>query len=309
MSFKYKFQAGLGLLKHYKYDFRHHWKNRKQLGGGIFNLHEEEFLPAALALQEKPVSPAGRFVAKTLIALVIFVITWSIFGKVDIVVNATGKIIPSSRTKTIASVDVASVRALHVEEGQSVKAGEVLIELDTSTPDAERDKAVADGIVATLQVARSKALIVAVDSLQPPQLPRLENVPEDKWQAAQRQLDEQYQDFLAKLNRFDGDIQRYEQALPLAAQQARDYQDLTKDHDVSTDAYLEKEQARIDLEGELTDAKNQRAALLTDTKSQAYEDLTDGAKMVEESRQDALKADVHSKLLKLTAPVDGTVQQ
>lgn len=309
MSIKHKSEAYAELLRRYGEVFRHYWKHRKELGGGLLNEHEADFLPPALSLQEKPVSPASRLVAKILMALIAALVIWSTVGEVDIVVNATGKIIPSIRTKTIGSVDVASVKALHVEEGQAVKAGDVLIELDTSAPDAERDKAVGDNTLALLQVARSRALIAAVDSLRPPQLPKLEGVAQDKWQAAQRHLDGQYRDYLAKLNRIDGDIQRYQLALPLAAQRAHDYQDLAADHDVSMHAYLEKEQARVDLEGQLNDAKNQRAALIEETRRQAYDVLTEGSKTAAASGQDALRADSHSKLLKLTAPVNGTVQQ
>ena len=309
MSLKHQREAYGELLRRYSDAFRHFWKHRQELGGGLLNEHEAEFMPPALSLQEQPVSPASRLVAKTLIALIVAMVVWSILGEVDIVVNAAGKVIPSSRTKTIGSVDVASVKALHVEEGQAVKAGETLIELDTSAPDAERDKAVGDNALALLQVARSQALIAAVDHLRPPQLQRFAGVPDDKWQSAQSHLDGQYRDFQAKLKRIEGDIQRYQEALPLAAQRAHDYKELAKDHDVSMHAYLEKEQARVDLEGQLIDARNQRKALIEETRRQAYDISTEGSKAAASSEQDALRAGSHSKLLKLTAPVDGTVQQ
>ena len=247
MSLKHQREAWSELLVRYCEVFRHAWNHRQKLGGDLLNEHEAEFMPPALSLQEQPVSPASRLVARTLMALVALSILWSIFGKVDIVVNAAGKVIPSARTKTIGSVDVASVKALYVEEGQSVRTGDVLVELDTSAPDAERDKATGEHALALLQSARSRALIEAVDHLRPPQLAKIDGVPDDKWLAAQSHLDGQYRDFLAKLKRIEGDIQRYQQALPLAAQRAHDYKDLAKDHDVSQHAYLEKEQARVDL--------------------------------------------------------------
>jgi hemolysin D len=80
-------------------------------------------------------------------------------------------------------------------------------------------------------------------------------------------------------------------------------------HDISTHAYLEREQARIDLEGQLASARNQRAELIAQTKKEAYDSLTEGGKQVHDSVQDAARAEAHSRLLKLTAPVDGTVQQ
>ena len=242
-------------------------------------------------------------------ALVAVLIAWSILGKIDIVVNAAGKVIPNGYTKTIASVDVASVRALYVEEGKQVKAGDILIELDSSASDAERDKATGDHAMAFLQAARAKALIEAIDGGRSPHFPPIDHVPADKWQAEQLHLEGQYRDYVAKLNRIEGDIAHYREALPLATQRAADYKALLSDHDVSYHAWLEKEQGRVDLASQLSDAKNQRNALIAETRRIAYDQLTEGNKAAAAFQQDALRSDAHSKLLKLTAPVDGTVQQ
>jgi hemolysin D len=309
MSIKYRMEAYVGLLRHYRDIFHYHWENRKEIDSGLFQAQEAEFLPPALSLQEKPVSPVPRLTARVLMALVVAFLLWSIFGHIDIIVNATGKIIPSERTKTISSVDVASVKVLHVQEGQAVKAGDVLIELDATAFDADRDKAESNQLVATLQMARSRALIAAVDSMKSPQLPPIAGIPEDHLKAEQLHLDGQYNDFVAKLRHLEEQIRRYELTLPLATQRARDYEELAKNRDVSTHAYLEKEQARIDLEGQLAEARSQRTALIEETKRVAYDTLTDAKKLVAESRQDALRSGSHSRLLKLTAPVDGTVQQ
>ena len=309
MSLKYRVEAYVGLLRHYRDTFRYHWKKRNETGVGLFNEHEAAFLPPALSLQEKPISPAARLTAKVLIAFIAIVLLWSIFGRIDIIVNANGKIIPSDRTKTIASVDVASVKALHVQEGLTVKAGDTLIELDASAFNADHDKAAGDQMEASLQMARSRALIGAVDSLKPPQLPHVLGVPEDKLKAEQLHLNGQFQDFLAKLRHIDEQIRRSELELPLATQRAHDYHELSKDHDVSSHAYLEKEQARIDLEGQLAEARSQRTALIEETRRVAYDAITEGGKIAAESKQDALRSGSHSRLLKLTAPVDGTVQQ
>ncbi len=309
MSIKYRIEAYAGLLRRYGDIFRYHWKNRKEAGSGVFKEHEAEFLPPALSLQERPVSPVSRLTAKVLMALVAALLLWSIFGHMDIIVNAVGKIIPSERTKTIASVDIASVKALHVQEGQTVKAGDVLIELDATAFDADRDKAKSDQMMASLQMARSRALIAAVDSMEPPRLPRIAGVPEDNLRAEQLHLDGQYRDFVAKVRHIEEEIHRCESALPLTTQQANDYKDLERNHDVSTHAYLEKEEARINLEGQLAAARSQRSALIEETRRVAYDALTDAKKIAEESQQDALRSGSHSRLLKLTAPVDGTVQQ
>ena len=309
MSIKHRIDAYKELFARYKEICSHYWRYRHQLCGKVLSAHEADFLPAALSLQEKPVSPAARLISWILMLLVVVLVAWSIIGKIDIIVNASGKIIPSGYTKTIACVDVASVKALYVEEGQQVKAGDLLIELDTSATDAERDKAVGDQTTSILQVASAKALIAALDSGQSPHLPPIHSVPTGELNTEKQHLEAQYRDFQAKLQRIAGDIERFEEALRLATLRAADYKSLLKDHDVSQHAWLEKEQARVDLAGQLTDAKNQQIALIAETRRVAHDQISEGSKTAASSRQDAIRAGAHSKLLKLTAPVDGTVQQ
>src|SRR3981189_937173 len=99
---------------------------------------ELAFLPAALEIVETPPSPIGRAIAFTLIAVFSAALAWACIGTVDIVAVAPGKIIPSGRTKTIQPFETGLVRAIHVRDGQSVKAGDVLMELDPTTTGAER---------------------------------------------------------------------------------------------------------------------------------------------------------------------------
>jgi hemolysin D len=270
---------------------------------------EAEFLPAALSLQAMPVSPAGRLVGRILMLLVVAVLVWAVLGKVDIVVTATGKVVPSGHTKAIASVEVGSVRALHVREGQSVKAGDVLVELDARAADSERDKARADALAAALQAARSRALIAAIDDGRAPALAAVPEVPRERWLEAQQHLHGQWLDYLAKRGRLEGEIQHALSALPLAAERARDYAALAETNDVSRHAYLEKEQARVDLEGQLAEARNQERALAAETRKTAQDTLADAERVLSDASLDAVRAGAHSDLLKLVAPVDGTVQQ
>jgi len=92
---------------------------------------ELEFLPGALAVEKTPPSPLGRTTAWFLITLVAIGIIWSCVGEVEEVAVAQGKIIPSGYTKTIQTFDTGVVKAIYVQDGGRVKAGDVLIELDT----------------------------------------------------------------------------------------------------------------------------------------------------------------------------------
>jgi len=309
MNLRHRLQAAGDLLRHYRAVFWHFWTTRQSMRTDFFNKQEAEFLPAGLALQETPGSPSLRWTARILMALVVLTLLWSIFGKVDIVVNAGGKIILTARTKTIAAIDVASVRALHVTEGQRVRAGEVLIELDSSGSDAEHDKAMESVTQARLQVARASAMITAVERLQLPTLHPVAGATREQWNAARQHLEGLYRDFHARLKRLDGEVTRYAKALPLVTQQADDFAALVQDHSVSQHAWLDKEQARINLEGLLLEVKNQRAALLAQTRKEAHDAIIEGNRIIAASVQDQRRAGERSRLLKLVAPVDGTVQQ
>jgi len=91
--------------------------------------HELAFLPAALEIVETPPSPIGRAIGATIISVFVLAIAWACLGTVDIVATAPGKIIPSGRSKVIQPFETGVVRAIHVHDGDPVKAGDVLIEI------------------------------------------------------------------------------------------------------------------------------------------------------------------------------------
>src|SRR5258708_4061188 len=120
---------------------------------------EEELalLPAALEIVETPPSPIGRAIGVTVIALFCLALAWASFGTVDIVATAPGKIIPTGRTKVIQPFETGVVRAIHVRDGQNVKSGDLLIELDSTINGAELDHLKSDLVSADLEVARLRS--------------------------------------------------------------------------------------------------------------------------------------------------------
>src|ERR1700747_3623202 len=121
--------------------------------------NELAFLPAALEIVETPPSPIGRAIGATVIAVFCLALIWAIFGTVDIVATAPGKIVPSGRTKVIQPFETGVVRAIHVRDGQKVRAGQSLIELDPTMTDAERDHLKSDLISSQMEVARLRAAV------------------------------------------------------------------------------------------------------------------------------------------------------
>ena len=83
---------------------------------------ELAFLPAALEIVETPPSPIGRKVGLTIILLFCAALVWAWWGTIDIVASATGKVVPSGRTKVIQPFETGVVRSIRVQDGQAVKS-------------------------------------------------------------------------------------------------------------------------------------------------------------------------------------------
>jgi hemolysin D len=124
---------------------------------------ELAFLPAALEIVETPPSPIGRTIGVTIILLFCAALVWAWWGTIDIVASATGKIVPSGRTKVIQPFETGVVRSIRVQDGQVVKAGDVLIELDPTVNAAERDHLRNDLLAEQLNIARLRAALTGGD--------------------------------------------------------------------------------------------------------------------------------------------------
>ena len=131
--------------------------------------YEREFLPAALEIIETPVSAAGRVMMGAIVALVAVAIVWACLGQLDVVATANGRIIPSGQTKKIQPLEIGVVRRITVANGDHVHAGDVLIELDTTTNAADRDKIARDLMQAELDIARLHATLAGkAETFAPP---------------------------------------------------------------------------------------------------------------------------------------------
>ena len=101
---------------------------------------EREFLPAALEVLETPASPLGRTAAALICSLFCLAAAWSWFGHIDTVAVAQGRIVPGGRVKLIQPVEVGVVREIHVRDGQRVRAGDPLVDLDPTESEVDLEQ-------------------------------------------------------------------------------------------------------------------------------------------------------------------------
>jgi hemolysin D len=297
---------------------------------------ELAFLPAALEISETPPSPVGRAIVYALVAVFALALAWACVGTVDIVAVAPGKIIPSGRTKTIQPFETGVVHAIDVSEGQSVKAGDVLVELDPTTTAAELKHFKNDLIVAQLDAARLRAALGAKgDPLAAFKPPR--DGPSDQVQMQRRLLVSQVAEQAAKIAAIDGQMaQKQAERATLRASIDKIKAvilPLEERVEIRKQMFNKELGSRLVYLTELQDLVGQRkemlvyesrlqetesaVAVLAETRSRTVAEYERGlldelAKAEQKAaglEQDVVRAEQRTRLQKLTAPVDGVVQQ
>ncbi|WP_422085553.1 HlyD family type I secretion periplasmic adaptor subunit [Variovorax sp.] len=331
------------LLGRYRAIFRAAWKHRHELAGPRRLADEAAFLPAALSLQDTPVHPAPRRLAYALIALFLIALTWSIFGQIDIVAVAPGKIIVSERTKIIQPLEVSVVKRVLVRDGDHVEAGQPLVELDPTTANA--DKTSIDEQLKSVQseVLRTRALQQALNAASTTSraVELGKNIPSN-WSevdidAARAQLSDEWSDITAKLAKAASEINRrqaeiatvremvakLETTVPIARQREADFHQLANQGFMSSHANQDRTRERIELERDLAtqrarlaeanatlrESENTRAAYIAETKHSLRTREAAAELKRQQGTQDLAKAGQRERLTTLKAPVAGTVQQ
>jgi hemolysin D len=313
------------------------------------HVSEREFLPAALELQESPPSPIGRSIAWAVMAAIVIAIVWSIFGRIEIVAVAPGKIIPSGQVKVIQASNIGRVKAIHVSDGDSVKAGQPLIELDPTLAEADRLRLESDWVSSSLELARwraysawletGKAGTIGANAVEIAGIAASGNlVVREGSLALQRSLLEQsiaqQRSKIAGIDqtllrrRADAEstrqvLEKLKQTLPLVTQRAESLKKLSEQNLVAKNSYLEVEQQRIEAMQDLAaqdsnlastsaainELIEQRQLALADSRREAFEKIEELDKQTRSQRQELIKASNIAGEQVLASPVDGVVQQ
>ncbi len=138
---------------------RESWRNEREADRVRKPIAEHEFLPAALEIMETPPSPGLRLLMLSLCTLFTVAVLWSFLGRVDVVAVASGKTLPTSNVKLIQAMEIGAVRAIHVRNGERVRKGQLLIELDPTLAGADEAQATQGLLSAQIAQARNNALL------------------------------------------------------------------------------------------------------------------------------------------------------
>lgn len=331
-----RLRAARELLARYAGAFGHAWRNRRATDAPERLPHEAQFLPAALALQETPVSPAPRVALWCLVTFAGVALAWATLGRIDVVTTAEGKIIPNQGSKVLQSMETATVKAIHVRDGQRVRAGDVLIELDATDASADSARLESELVSARLQAARAEGFLRRLQG-EAGTLAAVPGVPADRLAEEQRFLDSEWMEYRARMERADAEIvrrgaelrtvhegvRRLERTVPIARQRAESSRQLEAQKLESRQVYMQHEQVRIEQEGELSaqrqreqelsaaiaEAGKQKAGLAAEARRSTLDRFREAQRQVAVQSQELAKARQRGRRMRLTAPVDGAVQQ
>lgn len=325
------------LIKRHADVFRHAWLVRAEMDGPSLNVHEAQFLPAALALRDTPVHPAPRIALWLIMLFALITLLWTIFGRINVVATAVGRVITNDHTKVIQPMEIAVVKSISVRDGQVVHRGQVLIELDATAAASDSERLRNEALTAQLEAMRAQAMLSALTNGQPPQLGANNGADADRMLAEQGQLFGQYQEYQAHQLQLQAEIARHraelqttheqvvklEQTAPIAQRRAEDYRKLLKDNFISRHGYLDREQVKIEQEQDLAvsqarvreiraslaEVQSRQVTLEAKTRRQLLDQHNLAAQKSSSLEQELNKAEQHSRLMHLTAPVSGVVQQ
>lgn len=289
-----------------------------------------DFAPGLLAIQESPPAKLPRTVMYLVLGLFAIMLAWAIFGKLDIIASAEGRLVPQTYVKIVQPAEAGIVQDILVQEGQAVEAGQVLMRMDTKLTEADAKTIQNELRLKSLVLRRADAELAGR-----PMTRRKEDPPELYGQVenqfrAHRQA---YLDAVGQetesLNKARHDLRsaeetlsKLQQVVPVYQKSAAAYEKLAKDNFVSQLAAQEKVRDRIEKEQDLKAQESNVASLkstiassgkklaqiTSNYKSQLQNERVDTESQYQKLQQDSAKIEHKSNLLELRAPQAGIIK-
>ncbi len=244
------------------------------------------------------ISPAFRnrwlrpssLIITAIIAFIGLAVLWSFWAELDTVSRAPGQIIPTGRVQVIQSTDGGKISNILVREGEHVKKGQLLVQLDDTKISAAVGEA--RGKVASLMssMARINAELFDRPLAFPPEV---NDFPD--FRANQTEL------YSKRRQALQDQLTSLRGMLGLMQQELQMNMPLLKQGDVSRADVLRLQRGVSDIESQLVNVRNKYIQDLQAEYTKTEEDLVT-AREVLAQRGDALED------TRIVAPVDGIVK-
>ena len=292
-----------------------------------------EFMPATLEILDRPPAPFSQAMLILIVVLAAFLIGWSWYAKMDIVVNGMGVVIPKGKVKVVQPLEPGIVKAIHVRDGQMVKAGDLLISMDNtdssndiSTIDNELSKSELTLLRLKAQLNEDATLFTPADMADPQTIRLHQRLLEHSLIVENERvttLDLEIRRCTAEREALKSNVTRLTQSLPLS-QEIYDKKRILAERKLIPGAELL--QAKIEMSdaqynllaaksrlqevvARLECAKEEKGLAKTEYRRDILDQLSKEKKTWENLRNEQLKATNKYTHFELKAPANGIVQQ
>lgn len=294
---------------------------------------DKEFLPPAVEILETPPSPMGRMLVWAVLGLFVLVLLWSFIGEIDEVVVARGKVIPIGYTKVLQSEDKGIVKRILVQEGQKVKKGELLMELDRTMSESDLNALKKEISYYDINIRRILAELAdkpfmpetgtGFDPMDMAQQMSLYQSRQSEKRAKMEFYDAQIRQKEDSVRVAESSLEKYRQLLSIAREREQNLQEIVEQGAISKYTYLEYKGKRIELEqnvsmnisqlsgarADASAARQQKAQYLAEWNRQLQEELINCRKQYNTLKESERKAELKNKLIEIKSPVDGAVHK
>ena len=260
-------------------------------------------------------------------------VVWAALARIDIVATAQGRLVPAGHSKQVQPFESGIIRAIHIQNGDSVAAGDLLIELDPTEIGAERDRIASSLSIARLEAARLRATLTGESELDsseldlPNELIRLQNRLLKSDLSEHRSLiasiDSEITERRAERAALQADHDRHEAILPLLTERLNGLEKLSGKQVISRFQVLDARQEVVETQQNLIGAEKrlQQAdamieALLEERqhrdaafRHERLDELAQAESEIASLTQELVKAEDRLGRQVIRAPVAGTVQE
>lgn len=286
--------------------------------------------PLGLIRRETP-EHSSRIVLWAICLLVLILILWAAFGKLDIIATADGKLVTQTLVKIVQPAEPGVVKELLVEEGDRVKKGQVIARLDTTLAKAEFTGVADDLATQLLQERRLTAQLAdrALQSSADDDPVRFAQVLSQFYAQKKSQQDsvDQEQSLLTKAEHEMGSatdvLHKLQQTLPIYNKTAEAYAKLEKDgymgNLASADKHREAVEKARDLDAQarvvgalaatLAAQKTKIQQLKSSYRNGLETELANVRARIQQLKPTLEKNAYRTGLMELRAPQDGVIKE
>ena len=322
-----KAQAWSEIFSRYRKVWAAAWRVRKNNDEMRRSIEEAEFLPAALAVQETPVHPLPRIAMYLLISIIVLALIGSYIFKIDVIVSAPGQIISTGQKKSIQALESSVVKKIYVNEGDLVKAGDVLLELYVPGYQTDTEKINIEIVNSKNENNQNSKFLEYINnnSINTTGLEKnnLLNSKLVEYEAKINRILAELESKKSELDATKRQAQKFSEALPSIQQKLNDYKELEQKGYIPKHAVLDQQQLLTDTKAELdiqqskiNDANSQiKQTQLTlesyrsELKRTTLEQIRDADTKLKLNSQELKKTTNRDTSLFIKAPVDGYVHQ